>query len=88
MYGRSFNSPCYCELCWLNRLKKYEITIIDAASPYYGTPNFSNLSFKDVKCPVYCYFAENDDKVGFSAPEDGKKLEQILKDDGVNVTLS
>ena len=33
---------------------------LDAASPYYGVPDLSKLSFSNVKCPVFAVFGEND----------------------------
>ena len=49
--------------------------LIHASAPFYGVPDLNTFSLANIKGPIRGHFGETDAYKGFSAPEDGKRLE-------------
>jgi carboxymethylenebutenolidase len=59
----------------------------DKGVPFYGVPDFSKVELKNISVPVLAHFGEKDQVKGFSDPEAAKKLEEEMKNAGVDFTL-
>lgn len=51
-------------------------TDIDAGAPFYGVPDLNKFAISNIKGPIYGHFGETDAMKGFSAPEDGLRLQE------------
>ncbi len=56
---------------------------IDAAVPFYGTPQDQLADVSTIKCPVQGHFGKEDKMAGFSDPAAAAALEEKLKKAGV-----
>lgn len=56
---------------------------VSALAPFYGVPDFSHWKLSNIKGPIFAHFGELDQMKGFSAPEDGHRLEAAAKEAGL-----
>ena len=56
-----------------------KVAEISAAAPFYGIPDANSFDVSTITIPVQAHFGEKDDIVGFSSPEDAKKLAERMK---------
>ena len=60
---------------------------IDAGAPFYGIPDLTKFDLSKITKPIQAHFGELDSHKGFSAPEDGLKLEAKGKELGLNIQV-